>query len=324
MTKRTWIALACLLCILSVLPASPAQAQSSQELDLIAEINALRASRGLAPYTVDAGLMAMACGHSQDQASISKSTHEHSDGRMPPELGVVENVAGGDLGYITPQTAIYDIWMPSPGHALTLVGFETGSIGVGIADDGVTAYYTRELRPGASSSAEATPEVGDGGTATAYTPIALVPLETAAPRPDGTVVHVVGYGQTLWSIAVAYGVTVDQIRAWNNIADGSTEIYAGQALLVRPASLVTPFTPPLEATPAGWETPAVEVSATPTPGSQAQAVAMLQPTATQGADPGPDQPAGRAGLPVTVVLAAVAILAGLALRVLVLSRKPRF
>ena len=60
MTKRTWIALACLLCILSVLPASPAQAQSSQELDLIAEINALRASRGLAPYTVDAGLMAMA------------------------------------------------------------------------------------------------------------------------------------------------------------------------------------------------------------------------------------------------------------------------
>lgn len=316
MTKRTWIAIACLIFSLAMLPVAPAQAQSSEELELVAEINALRASRGLAPYTVDAALMAMAREHSQYQASISKSTHEHSDGRVPPELGVVENVAGGDLGYITSQTVIYDIWMPSAGHALTLVGFESGSIGVGIADDGVTTYYTLELRPGASSSAEATP--GVGGTATAYTPIALVPLETAAPRPDGTVVHVVGYGQTLWSIAVAYGITVDQIRAWNSIADGSTEIYAGQALLVRPASLVTPATPTREATPAVSDIP-VTASAAPTstPGSEAHAVALLQATAT------PDQPAGRAGFPVTVILAAGAVLAGLALLAFVLSRRTR-
>jgi hypothetical protein len=47
----------------------------------------------------------------------------------------------------------------------------------------------------------------------------------------------VGYGQTLWAIALAYGIRIDQIRAWNNIATDSNDIYAGQKLLVRPANL---------------------------------------------------------------------------------------
>jgi murein DD-endopeptidase MepM/ murein hydrolase activator NlpD len=72
------------------------------------------------------------------------------------------------------------------------------------------------------------------------TPIPLVPLATVTPRPDGSIFHVVGYGQTLWAIALAYGIKIDQIRAWNNLAAGSTSIYAGERLLVHLAGSVTP------------------------------------------------------------------------------------
>jgi len=44
--------------------------------------------------------------------------------------------------------------------------------------------------------------------------------------------HEVQYGQTLWAIAIEYGVKIDEIRALNNL--GSTiEIYQGNRLLIR-------------------------------------------------------------------------------------------
>jgi len=60
MTKGTWTAILytffCLgVIIFSMLLATQAHAQSSQELELIAEINALRASRVLAPYSEKTG-----------------------------------------------------------------------------------------------------------------------------------------------------------------------------------------------------------------------------------------------------------------------------
>jgi LysM repeat protein len=116
-------------------------------------------------------------------------------------------------------------------------------MGVGVADDGVTAYYTLEVRPAGTPA----PEGGASGPGTASVPLTPVPLATlvpATPQPDGSIVHLVGYGQTLWSIALAYGIQVDQIRWWNNIDAGSNDIYVGQKLLVRPADLVLASSPP--------------------------------------------------------------------------------
>jgi hypothetical protein len=90
------------------------------------------------------------------------------------------------------------------------------------------------------------------------------------PMPDGTIVHVVGYGQTLWAIAMAYGITVDQIRAWNNIPPDSNEIYAGQRLLVLPASLVTPHPP------------AQTETTEPTSSDSVVVVAVVEPSITTG------------------------------------------
>jgi LysM repeat protein len=215
--------------------------------------------------------MAMAQEHSAYQASIHRSTHEHSDGRGPPQLGVVENVAGGTSGYITAYDVVYNIWV-DPGHLYTLIGYAAGAMGVGVADDGETTYFTLELRP--SGAALSSPPV-PGATLVIATLPAEVPLVTATPRPDGSIVHEIGYGQSLWAIALAYGVTGDQLRAWNNLPEGSSEIYAGGKLLVRlPGTVMatlsdTPSAPPATATATLQDTPApsetVPVAASPVP-----------------------------------------------------------
>jgi LysM repeat protein len=218
--------------------AQPASAQQDLASELIAQVNGLRASYGLAPYTVDAGLTAMAQAHSEYQASLHHGTHQHSDGTYPADLGVAEDVANGDFDFIDAQTVIYEIWADSV-HMQAMTGYPSGAMGVGVADDGETVYVTLDVVPGARA-AKATGSAGTTVAQVGVTPVAPTPLVTMTPRPDGSIVHIVGYGQTLWEIAQAYGVTVDQLRAWNNLPEGSSDIYAGDKLLVWPAGAAHP------------------------------------------------------------------------------------
>ncbi|HEX3050019.1 MAG TPA: LysM domain-containing protein [Aggregatilineaceae bacterium] len=99
-------------------------------------------------------------------------------------------------------------------------------------------------------------------------PTAAAPAATAAPvianaqtKPDGSQVHIVQPGQTLWGIAQVYGVTLDQLRLWNNII-GST-IYEGQAIIVKPAPAASaPTAAPTSASAASTSIPS------PTPFTQ--------------------------------------------------------
>ena len=58
-----------------------------------------------------------------------------------------------------------------------------------------------------------------------------MPVVRATARPDGDVIHEVKNGQSLWSIAIEYGVKIEQIHRLNNLP--STDIYLGQKLLVQ-------------------------------------------------------------------------------------------
>ncbi len=63
------------------------------------------------------------------------------------------------------------------------------------------------------------------------------PVITSTPSADGAIIHVVQYGQTLYSIAEAYGVTIDQIKALNNLT--SNDIYVGNKLIIRLGNTAT-------------------------------------------------------------------------------------
>jgi hypothetical protein len=79
--------------------------------------------------------------------------------------------------------------------------------------------------------------------------------------------HVVGYGQSLWAIAIAYGVKIDATRGLNNLPAGSTDIYAGEWLVI----CCVPVT---KTAPAG-EAP---VGETPTPSETAPAPTSIPVT----------------------------------------------
>lgn len=70
-----------------------------------------------------------------------------------------------------------------------------------------------------------------GGTLAAQ---AIAAVQTATPHPDGSIIHEVQPGQTLWAIASAYGTTVQRLRELNGLGENDV-ILPGQKLFVRPA-----------------------------------------------------------------------------------------
>jgi LysM repeat protein len=58
-----------------------------------------------------------------------------------------------------------------------------------------------------------------------------VPVVVNTARPNGDVVHEVRYGQTLWSLAIEYKVSIEQIKRWNNLSDDT--IIPGWKLLIQ-------------------------------------------------------------------------------------------
>jgi len=192
-------------------------AQSETPNDLVNAVNDLRALHGLEPYQIDPWLMSYAQEHTEYQADLQTGTHRYRDGSLPQDIGLLENVAGGDLGVVTVAIVVYEIWA-NWGHRHTLVGCSTGDIGAGMAlSENGQVYYTVNVRPG---------EEVITGTAKPGTVVPLVPLETNTPGND-VIIHIVVDGETLWGIARFFSVTVDEIRHLNSIADDATVIFVG-------------------------------------------------------------------------------------------------
>ncbi|MEP6988046.1 MAG: LysM peptidoglycan-binding domain-containing protein, partial [Chloroflexota bacterium] len=88
---------------------------------------------------------------------------------------------------------------------------------------------------------------GSGGTAPGLTP-AVPPTATPPPyvafvvpqgqQPDGSIVHTVQNGDTMDSIAYAYGTTRSEVLKLNNLQSGNF-IFPGQKLIVKPPSEAT-------------------------------------------------------------------------------------
>ena len=80
-----------------------------------------------------------------------------------------------------------------------------------IATSGDKVYITLNVNPGEGVV------VSQPAQASAI-PATAKPLYTSTPAADGSISHVVGYGEALWSIAIAYGVKINTLRELNNLA----------------------------------------------------------------------------------------------------------
>lgn len=79
------------------------------------------------------------------------------------------------------------------------------------------------------------------------TAVPTEPLVTSTPNSDGSIIQVVGNGQTLWGIAIAYGVKIADILKNSNLPANTNTVYVGEKLVIKPASPATE-TPTLTAT----------------------------------------------------------------------------
>jgi LysM repeat protein len=72
------------------------------------------------------------------------------------------------------------------------------------------------------------------------TPLVIMPVITVTPMPDGSMIHVVQPGQSLWAIAIAYGVKIsDLVKLNNQLSPTNPVIYTGQKIFVRGTSIPT-------------------------------------------------------------------------------------
>lgn len=273
-----------LVLIVSIIPnqitlAKPAISVSLQGSanDLIAAVNALRVSNELPAYTANSILMQIA----QDQANYMAATGQvaHRPGLTQRILDAgyplagdlsqggfrAENIAGGN------KTAVQAVqeWTGDSLHLNTMLSPNLTEIGAGVAKVGNSYYWVIDCaQPTTSGVPQAyTPSPDDPTVGSSSLSDFIVPVVTSTPDKNGLVYHEVQYGQSLWAIAIGYGVKIDEIRALNNLG-ATTDIYQGDRLLIRKDA------PPSPA-PA---TSAVEITQVPT--VTIQVVTTASPTST--------------------------------------------
>lgn len=121
---------------------------------------------------------------------------------------------------------------------------------------------------------------------TPVTTTATVPLVTMTVRPNGCTVHVVGAGQTLWAIALAYGVRVDDIRKRNGMGAEDVTIYPGETLVIRCMPLTPTVAPSLSPTTGKVTRTPTHVPATPTRTAALASRQLVTPTAAEAGEQG--------------------------------------
>jgi lipoprotein NlpD len=142
----------------------------------------------------------------------------------------------------------------------------------------------------------AAPVLDRGSPAGTVTPAAAPPAPAPVPAPlvreakDG--IYTVQRGDTLYSIALAFGVDHRELAQWNNIADGAS-IAVGQPLRVTPPATVAAVAPvapsgatevrPLPPTAPGGAITTIPAPASPSP--------MPEPPGPVPALPAPPEPA---------------------------------
>ncbi|MBC8336807.1 MAG: LysM peptidoglycan-binding domain-containing protein [Anaerolineales bacterium] len=302
------------------LARSLAQDSTPTPAEVIEAVNALRIASGLNPLSTHPALMQVAQWEANAIAGGAAGHTRPAGLTLGKWLISLGYPLAGDLsldGYRsenwvaanTTEDAIR-FWLGDGPHTNTMLSPNRSDIGASVAVSGQT-YIVIEtaLQTGSGqmqSDAETMlgdlSEAHDGSEESSLLPQFIMPVIVSAARPDGDVIHKVQYGQSLWSIAMAYYTTVDQIRAWNNLGD-STSITEGYLLLVQKAATQQA---PLTATSLPSATPTYLVAPTFTPTVEIPTISV-QPSSTNPVmDESPHSSSPRSWLVILIIMAMVA------------------
>lgn len=272
--------------ILLIIPVRNIHAAQQPASELIRLINSVRGSNGLSPLVEDSALNAaaqtqanhLATAYGTDRSAIV-DWHSGPNGideygrassagyALGPGWYVAEIVFGGG-GSSTANDALR-WWLNSPIDKNAIYYADNVHIGAATSNGDGYAYYVVLFGFEFGSSGAKQGGVASTIPTTAVTP-QVAPVSVATPNEDGSVFHIVESGQALWSIAIAYDISIDQILALNNLKENAI-IYEGQSLQVRAAYTPTPR-------PTETNTPPAPTR-TPIPAQTAQAVKTQTPAA---------------------------------------------
>ena len=226
--------------------------------EIIEAVNNLRLQNGLNALMVSDILMDVAASQAHALAASQGAIgHERPCGMtLGQELLVKGFPLWGDLsmdGYrsenwgtaATAQDAI-SMWLGDDLHANTMLSQYRSDVGaaVAVSDQIYIVLETALGTPGRQHQGTAydiltgipmtqAACMGWSTQSAGYVDLSQysVPVALSTARPDGDVVHEVKYGQTLWSIAIEYGTTIEQIKRLNNLTDDT--VIQGWKLLVK-------------------------------------------------------------------------------------------
>jgi LysM repeat protein len=228
--------------------------------ELINAMNTLRVSYGYSALIEDAIIDSVAQATAEYMAANLMSWHIGDvRGRLAAAgygggatVWATENFA---VGYDMSIDEIMQVWSDSEHmRPATVAAYCNVGAGVAKASNGMTYYV---LQAAYTSANYCGPYNYSGGTsepdATSQVSQLIVPVQTATPDEDGRTYHVVASGQSLWSIAIAYKVTIHDLEVWNNISRDDP-LWVGERLFIpssntegyatpTPVGMVVPSTP---------------------------------------------------------------------------------
>lgn len=227
--------------------AHPAAAQSETQYYVVDLVNQLRAEYGLPPYRVDPALMAAAQAHSEWAASMGTHSHTGVGGSTPQDRAIAAGYGGGKSvrvseniywGTMATAESALEWWRNSDIHFRGMTSTQYVDIGAGVAYGDAGGFFTLNF---GVITGEAPPPPASSASGSGVQPLpeyVIEPIEKAEPNEDGSVVHVVGEGQTLWGISEAYEVPLSEIMALNRLTEDS---------IIRPGDEIVVVRAPIQA-----------------------------------------------------------------------------
>jgi LysM repeat protein len=220
-------------------PLSEPSAQTNA-YEMIAAMNILRVSYGLPALVEDPIINAVAQSTAATMAANNMSWHIGDvRGRLAAagygNGGTVwgtENFAMSSSGMGIDE--IMAVWA-DPDHMRPAVTPAYCNVGAGVAQANGRTYYVLQAAyvggqacGSSSTSSEGTsPDTGSGPVVSQL----IVPVKIATPDVDGITYHLVQAGQSFWSIAIAYQISINDLETWNNLSR-EAQLNAGQRLFI--------------------------------------------------------------------------------------------